>query len=98
LVIRTPDKAAAIIENGQADFVGRGLLADPDWVQKVVHIAADLTIAATPRRPAADSLASFLAPHCTRLFSIGDSVKVGNIMDAVHDGFHAAMRLIDCIQ
>ncbi|MEI7672562.1 MAG: FAD-dependent oxidoreductase, partial [Deltaproteobacteria bacterium] len=37
-VIRTPDKAAAIIENGDADFValGRGLLADPAWVEKAV--------------------------------------------------------------
>jgi 2,4-dienoyl-CoA reductase-like NADH-dependent reductase (Old Yellow Enzyme family)/NADPH-dependent 2,4-dienoyl-CoA reductase/sulfur reductase-like enzyme len=59
------------------------------------HIAADLTIAATPRRPRADSLTPYLEPHCARIFSIGDSVKVGNILDAVHDGFHAAMRLID---
>ncbi len=59
------------------------------------HIAADLYIAATPRRPAADSLIPHLESHCRRLFAVGDSVKVGNIMDAVHDGFQAAMRLID---
>jgi len=59
------------------------------------HISADLYIAATPRRPAADSLTALLQPHCARLYAIGDSVKVGNIMDAVHDGFRAAMLLND---
>lgn len=61
----------------------------------VGHVAADLYIAATPRRPDADSLTPFLEPRCGRLFAIGDSVKVGTIMDAVHDGFHAALRLSD---
>ena len=73
--------------------VGKGLRVEKEG--SCEHITADLYIATTPRRPAADSLIPLLRPHCARLFAIGDSVKPGKIIDAVHDGFNAAMRLGD---
>lgn len=37
--IRTPERAAYLIENGMADFtaIGRGHLADPEWANKAEH-------------------------------------------------------------
>lgn len=61
-------------------------------------IQGDLYIASTPRVPMAESLRACLESECSNILYIGDSVKVGNIMDAVHDAYYAVLRMINVLK
>lgn len=57
-------------------------------------ICGDLYIASTPRMPMAESLRTILESKCSNIIYIGDSVKIGNILEAVQDGFNSVLRLV----
>lgn len=92
LDIELEDNGVEFFFEHQLDMVTeRGVIIEgPDW--RKTEIEADtviLSIGFAPNKSLADELSGIVLDT----FVIGDCRKVGNVMQAVHDGFNVASRL-----